>query len=209
MRTLAILAALAASSGPALAQTTTVEATVVAAPAPWTVGIAPSVGLTVPTSKLGATVVGGLELDLALPVLEHRLVVALDASIARPSHSGSGTDARVGGSYSYDLDVTELKLGLDLIFRFFSADRPIVPYLGVGPILHLLKTTETTDLAPGENSEQNTKVGVEFVGGVDFRLGPGLLLAEVRYVYSALDHLWTGETNAGNLTISVGYRFVF
>jgi len=182
---------------------------VAAAPAPWRFAIAPSVGLVVPTSKLGATVVGGLELDLALPVLERRLVLALDASITHPTHSGTGTDARVGGAYSYDVGVTEFKVGLDLVFRFLTADRPIVPYLGVGPILHMLRTTETTDLAPGDNTEQNTKVGVEVVGGVDFRLGPGMLLGEVRWVYSTLDHLWTGETNAGNVTVGVGYRFVF
>jgi hypothetical protein len=180
-----------------------------AAPEPWHFAIAPSVGLVVPSSKLGATVVGGLELDLALPVLDHRLVVAVDASITRPTHSGGGSDPRVGGAYTYDLGVTELKVGLDLVFRFLTAQDPIVPYLGAGPILHMLRTTETSDLAPGENSEQSTQVGFEVVGGVDVRLGPGLVLGEARYVYSALDHLWTGDSTAGNLTIGVGYRIVF
>jgi hypothetical protein len=208
MRIYTLLAVLALSPR-AFAQT---EAVAVAAPEPqhaWSFGIAPSVGLTVPTSALGPFVIGGLELDFALPVLDKRLVVALDASLTRPGKSGSGTDARVGGAYDYDLKVTELKLGLDLVFRFFGADRPLVPYLGVGPIVHLLKSTETSTLAPGENSAQGTKYGVEVVGGVDYRLGPGLLLGEVRYVYSALDHLWTGSSNAGSVSLSVGYRLVF
>jgi hypothetical protein len=34
----------------------------------WTLGVSPRIGVTIPTSKLGAMIVGGLELDLALPV---------------------------------------------------------------------------------------------------------------------------------------------
>ena len=178
-------------------------------PALWSFGLAATVGATIPTSDLGAMVVGGLELDFALPVLERKLVLALSATITRPSAAGSGTDTRVGGEYEWDLAVTELKLGLDLVYRFFPQDRALVPYLGVGPILHFMKSTETTTLAPGDNTEQGTAVGFEVVGGADYRLGPGLLLGEVRYVWSKLDHLWTGETNAGNVVIAVGYRLVF
>jgi hypothetical protein len=178
-------------------------------PGTWSFGIAASVGVTVPTSELGPMVVGGLELDLALPVLDRRLVLALAATLTRPSVSGSGTDPRVGGAYDYDLAVTELKLSLDVIYRLFPADRSFVPYLGVGPVLHLLKTTESTTLAPGDNTEQGTAVGVEGLLGADLRLGPGMLLGELRYVYSKLDHLWTGDSNVGNVTISIGYRLVF
>jgi opacity protein-like surface antigen len=175
----------------------------------WSVGVAATVGVTVPTSDLGAMVVGGLELDLALPVLERRLVIALAATLTRPATSGTGTDPRVGGAYEYDLAVTELKLGLDLVYRFFTAERDLVPYLGAGPLLHFLRSTETTTLAPGDNTEQGTALGFEVLGGLDYRLGPGLLLGELRYVYSKLDHLWTGDASAGNVVIAVGYRLVF
>jgi hypothetical protein len=154
-------------------------------------------------------VVGGLELDYALPVLDRQLLLALTATLTRPSASGTGNDARVGGDYEWDLAVTELKLGLDLVYRFLPQDRAFVPYLGVGPLLHFMKSTESTTLAPGDNTEQGTAVGVEAVVGVDYRVGPGLLLGELRYVWSKLDHLWTGDTNAGNLVIAVGYRLVF
>jgi hypothetical protein len=186
-----------------------VAATSVEASGAWSFGVAPTIGLTVPTSDLGAMVVGGLELDFALPVLERRLVLALAATITRPSAEGDGTDPRAGGAYEWDLAVTELKLGLDLVYRFFTAERALVPYLGAGPIVHFLKSAETTTLAPGENTEQGAAFGFEVVGGLDYRLGPGLLLGEVRYVYSKLDHLWTGETNAGNVVVALGYRLVF
>ena len=102
-----------------------------------------------------------------------------------------------------------MKIGLDAIFRFFDASKKLVPYVGAGPVIHLLQTTETTSFAPGDNMEQSTKLGFEIVGGADYRIGPGLLLAELRVIYSDLDHLFTGNTNAGNVMFGVGYRFVF
>ncbi len=175
----------------------------------WSFAIAPRLAITVPTSKLGATVVAGLEIDAALPVADHRLILALDFAMTRPSYDGAGTDPRVNGSYAYTVKEREVKIGLDAIFRFFDASKQLVPYVGAGPVIHLLKTTETASFAPGENMEQSTKLGFELVGGADYRVGPGLLLAELRVVYSGLDHLFTGDTNAGNLMFGVGYRFVF
>ena len=175
----------------------------------WSFGVAPRLAVTVPTSKLGAMVVAGLEIDFALPVAERRLVLALDLTMTRPSYDGSGTDPRVNGSYTYTVKEREVKIGLDAIFRFFNASKKLVPYLGAGPVIHLLQTTETASFAPGDNMEQSTKLGFEIVGGADYRVGPGLLLAELRVIYSDLDHLFTGNTNAGNVMFGVGYRFVF
>jgi hypothetical protein len=176
---------------------------------PWTIGIAPRVGLTVPTSKLGAMVVGGLALDYALPVMNGQLVVALDGSITRPSHDGSISDPRVGGSGNYDIGVTEFKLGLDLIYRIFGPTQSLVPFVGAGPVLHMLRTTATNGFAPGENTAQDTRMGFEVLAGADYRVGPGYVLGEARLVYSGLDHLFTGDSNAGNVMISAGYRLVF
>lgn len=175
----------------------------------WSVGIAPRVGLTVPTSELGAMVVGGLAIDVPLPVAERRLVIALDASLTRPDHGGSVMDERINGSGTYEVSVTELKLGVDAIYRFFGADRAFIPFAGIGPILHMLRTTETTSFAPGSNTAQETKLGFEVVVGADFAAGPGYLLGELRGVYSNLDDLLTGDSNAGNVMAAVGYRAVF
>ncbi|MCC6997860.1 MAG: hypothetical protein IT370_24810 [Deltaproteobacteria bacterium] len=173
------------------------------------IGIAPRVGVTVPTSKLGVFVVGGLEIDLFLPVLRGRLVVALDATLTRPSHDGTGNDARVGGDYDFTVEETEFKLGLDVIYRLAGRERKLVPFVGAGPIVHLLKSVQTNSLGPESNTEQSTAYGVEVLGGADYRLGPGALVGDLRLVYSGLDHLLTGDTNAANLTASVGYRMIF
>lgn len=175
----------------------------------WTIGVAPRIGLTVPTSELGAMVVGGLEIDFALPVLGRQLVAALDVTMTRPSADGSVSDPRINGAGDYDIGVTELKIGLDIIYRLFGPARSLVPFVGAGPVLHMLRTTQTTSFAPGENQAQNTELGFELLGGADYRLGPGYLLGEARLVYSDLDHLFTGDTTATNITVSTGYRLVF
>ena len=180
----------------------------VAAPAGFTIGLAPRIGMAVPTSKLGITVVGGVEVDFFL-AMQRRLVVAFDFTVTRPSYAGSGNDARVGGDYQFTVKELELKLGLDLVYRFFAPPRRLVPFAGIGAILHMLRTTQTNSLAPGENTEQSSKLGAEVVAGVDYGLGPGALLLEGRFVYSGLDHVLTGDVNAGSLTVSLGYRFIF
>lgn len=175
----------------------------------WGFGVAPRVGLDIPTSKLGLFVVPAIEFDLFLPVLSRRLVVALDTSFTWPRQDGSGNDPRVGGDYDYDIDVLELKFALDAIFRFFDETHRFVPFAGLGPAMQYLRSKQTTSLDKGENTEHNVEFGFEVLGGVDFKLGPGYVVGDVRFVYTDLDHKLTGDTNAGNVTIAVGYRFVF
>lgn len=172
--------------------------------------IAPRVGLNLPTSRLGAFAVVGLELDLLLPVLERRLILALDASYTFGSYDGAGADPRVGGDYTYEIGQKELKLALDLVFRLFTEDRPVIPYLGAGLVLHLLETVERTSFGPPvDHRERSTELGFELIGGVDISLGPGFLLVDLRWVHSDLDHDLTGDTNAGNVTLALGYRYLF
>lgn len=186
--------------------TTTATAEVAA---PWTIGVEPRVGLIVPTSKLGANAIGGLEVDFALPAADHRLVLALGGTLSQPGHDGSVMDARVPAPTTYTIKQTELAIALDLDFRFVPAGHSTVPWIGVGPLLHMLRTTESTSIAPGDNTAQETAFGVELAGGVDFKAGPGFLGGDARLDYSKLDNYLTGSTNAGKLTISVGYRLVF
>jgi hypothetical protein len=180
-----------------------------ASPDAWTFAVAPRIGLVIPTSRLGMMAAGGLEVDVALPVAGGRLLVALDASLTRPDSSGTVNDARIGGAGDYDIAVTEFKVGLLGVFRLFGPDRPIIPYAGLGPVIHMLHTKQQTSFGPGPNKERNTELGFEVVAGADFRAGPGYVLGEARVVYSDLDHRWTGDTNAGGVTISAGYRLTF
>ena len=88
-------------------------------------------------------------------------------------------------------------------------DRRVVPWVAAGPMLQLLRSSEASDIAPGDNTARNTEFGFELAGGIDYRLGPGYLVGELRVGYSDLDHTLTGDSNAGNLALGIGYRVVF
>ena len=61
----------------------------------------------------------------------------------------------------------------------------------------------------GSNNSQQTKPGFEATVGVDYAVGPGFLAGDLRFIYSTLDTPLTGSSNAGSLSLAVGYRFVF
>lgn len=179
-------------------------------PSGWMFGLAPRVGLDIPTSKLNPFVVAALEFDVFLPVLDNRLAAALDFSFTYPREDGSGTDERTGGAYDWETKVLELKWSLDAIWRFFPPDRTLIPFAGLGFALQYLRTAQTTSIPrTGENTESNAEPGFEILGGLDWKLGIGYLFGDVRFVFTDLDHRFTGDTNGGNVTICVGYRFAF
>ena len=170
--------------------------------------VEPRVGAIVSTSKLGPYAVGGLAVDHTVAA-EQRLLVGLDLSLTRPSHDGTVMDPRLPMTGTYTLAETEFAIALLASYRFAGADESLVPWIGAGPMLHLLRSTETTNLAPGDNTAQSTKLGVELAGGADFRVGPGFVAGDLRFAYSKLDHQLTGSTNAGKVMIAIGYRFWF
>jgi hypothetical protein len=117
-------------------------------------------------------------------------------------------DPRVAnGVADYTIRQTELVVGLLAAYRL--GDGRLVPRVGGGPILHMLRTNETSSPAPGENTSQQTKFGFELVGGADYRLGTGFLAGDIRFLYSKLDTMLTGDSNAGSLALLVGYRLVW
>lgn len=209
MKTLMIISVLAASSSayadepPAAASTSTnVEAET------WKVGIEPRLGFALPTSKLGANVGGGLEVDVAV-AMQGKLVVGVDASLTQPSYSSTAMDSRIpGGMATYDIHQTELLVGATIQYRI-PASAKLVPRVGLGPALHMLKTNETNNIAPGNNTAQQTKLGLEALAGVDYKAGPGYVAGDLRLIYSGLDTPLTGSSNAGNIGLAVGYRIVF
>jgi opacity protein-like surface antigen len=172
--------------------------------------VAPRIGLDIPTSKLNPFLVAAVEFDVFLPVLDNRLVLALDFSFTYPREDGSGNDPRIGGSYDWETKVLELKWALDVIWRFFDDSHTLIPYAGLGPVIQYLSTKQTTSIpGSGENTERNAEFGFEILGGLDWQLGPGYLFGDLRFVFTKLDHRFTGDINAGNVTICAGYRFVF
>ena len=102
-----------------------------------------------------------------------------------------------------------MKFGLGGSFRIFTDEKKIVPWVGAAAVMQTLKTTQTNDLAPGENTSEDTKFGGELFAGADYRLGPGYAVGEARLILTDLNDLITGDSNAGNINLSVGYRFVF
>jgi hypothetical protein len=193
-----------------------VEATVsISAEAPssegttWNLSVAPRIGLAIPTSKLSPFVSMGVELGYRLPALDGHLVVVGDVAYTRPSHSASVNDARVGGDAGYEIDESELKLGIGAAYRLFDDSHKLSPWGGASLIMQRLQSTETNDLAPGENTSTDTRFGAEIAFGADYRLGPGYLVGEIRVPFTDLDDLITGNSNAGNVNLSVGYRLVF
>ena len=180
------------------------------ASAPWRFGVAPRIGAAVPTSKLGTTLAGGIEVAYLTAAAGHRVVIAVDLSLARPSYSSSVMDPRIpGGTTTYTIRETELVVGATVGYRLFTPAHAFVPWGAIGPVLHLLRTTEVTMLSPDSNTASSTEVGLELAAGADYRAGPGFLLGGIRLVYSNLDHRLTGDTNAGKLAVELGYRFVF
>ncbi|MBW2277195.1 MAG: hypothetical protein JRF63_06865, partial [Deltaproteobacteria bacterium] len=122
-------------------------------------GLASRVGLDVPTSDLDPFLVAAVEIDFFLPVLERRLVLAIDMSFTKPSHSGRGTDPRIGGEYKYEIDVLQLKAALDIVFRLAGNREFPIPFVGLGPICQYVRTTQTTSIANGENTEWTIEPG--------------------------------------------------
>lgn len=175
----------------------------------WNFAVAPRIGLAVPTSKLSPFVAMGLELGYRLPAVDKRISVLVDVAYTRPSHGETANDPRVGGDADFETTESEIKLGLGGSFRVFTDDHTLVPWVGASAVMQRLTSTQTNDLAPGENTSEDTRFGGELFAGADYRLGPGYALGEARLVLTDLDDLITGNSNAGNVNLSLGYRLVF
>ncbi len=176
-------------------------------PAPaWTIALAPRVGGAIPTSKLGPFVSAGLEVDYFLPVLEHRLLVAVDGGYSRPGTQRTVTDARIGGEQKFNLYTHQIEVAVEAIYRFFGNEETLVPYVGLGPVMLMQQSVESARFIVGKQKEQSTDFGLLLKGGADYRLGPGFLLGELRARYATLHHRLTGKSNAGSIDLVVGYR---
>ena len=177
--------------------------------ATWMLAFAPRVGIAIPTSDLGPFVLAALEIDYFLPFLDNQLLITLDFAYTRPSFEDEVDDSRINGTYPFELSVDMFKVSLGAAYRIFDADALIVPYVGLALAVHMLKTTENSPLLQDEQSEQSTAVGVDVAVGADLKLGPGLLLAELRWLYAGLQHDLTGSSNSGYVGILLGYRIGF
>jgi hypothetical protein len=172
----------------------------------WRVAVAPRLAFALPTNGLGPTVGAALGIDGFLPVLNNQLVVAVDVAYTRPGDHKRVDDSRLGGAGKYRLTIGQVKLALDAIYRLFPLGENLIPYAGAGLVVVVQSTTETGVFIPGKHTERSTNVGLEAVGGVDYRLGPGFVVGELRITYATLDQELSGGSNGGSVSVFAGYR---
>jgi opacity protein-like surface antigen len=167
--------------------------------------VAAKLGGTLPTSPLGLTYFVGAEVGYRLPVLDRLLGVAFEFSAGEPKKAGNVTATAAGGDFKYDLSQRLLILAFDANAQYTLAGLSV--YGGAGYGVYVLKAT--TKAFGQTNSETQTRAGTQLRAGVAYRLGPGDVFAEARYHYVGLRFLATGRSNAGGVTLGIGYRFGF
>jgi hypothetical protein len=166
-------------------------------------------GGIVPFAGLSPFVHVGVELGYML--MQRRLAIIVGVDYTQPTTTGSESDPRVmGGSYTWKLVERELGVMATLVYRLTSV-KPVIPYGGIGPRILFARSKVQDDGAPmiSATTEQSTKIGVGIPLGVELPLGPGSGIAELLLQYGTLDHVATGDSNTGAVSLGVGYRLVF
>lgn len=163
-------------------------------------------GGIVPLDGLSPFVSGGIEVGYTLAGGRIAIIGAIDYT--QPTTNESESDPRVtGGMYTWQLTEQELGVMVTAVYRLTSM-RPLVPYAGIGPRVVFLRSTVQASGAPTfmKTTEQSTGIGVGIPVGAELRAGPGSLIGELLLQYGTLDHVATGESHTGALSLSVGYR---
>jgi hypothetical protein len=170
-------------------------------------------GLGKPMSEFGASYVLELEVGWMLPVLDRSLEVFVTGQYTRPKITDIEGEAgpRLPGDGVPHAEITqdELALTLGLLYRFHVGLDWLAPYGGAGARLYMQRTTVKGSAGGesfGSNEETQSDAGLLLLGGVDFGLGPGALLAELQFGWAKLDGFVLRDTNAGALRLLVGYR---
>jgi hypothetical protein len=179
-------------------------------------GVGPLFGVMagglVPFSGLTPGFQVGLEAGLVLPVLHRGLAVAVDLDYAQAWDSGTTTDPRVlanGGTYSWNLTQEFLTVMPMVLYRLTTVSKTLTPFVGVGPRIYFMRST-TSGSAGGstidDTTEVSTQIGFGIPLGLEIKLGPGGLLAELLGQWGPYTHTATGDTHTGAIGLSVGYR---
>jgi hypothetical protein len=199
----------AAAAKPAPAATKTQVVTPPAKPEKGRFLVAPKLGLFEPTSRLSGAFFLGLEVGYVTPALDDRLAVVLEVDWVRPRASGAVADPRVvAGDGAYNLGNAEVGVLLSAVYRVEDALPGLTPYGGLGPGLYFHRTA--TQAFQNTYVETEGRVGFQLMGGADYTLGPGAAFAEVRYHFSRVDFLSTGNANVGGFLVpGLGYRLRF
>ena len=175
--------------------------------------VVPKLGGLVPWSKLGATWNADLELGYLTPLLNRQLAVVIDTGYTQPTQSRVVSDTRVGGgSFNYTLTQRELNFFIGPKYFIFPTTETLLPFVAVGLKLQLLRTEvvgSANGQALGENDETSTQVGGALRGGCGYKLGPGHLVGELEVAYAGVSETITGSSNVADVSLQVGYLFIF
>jgi hypothetical protein len=181
-------------------------------------GLKAGAGIGAPVSELGETFVAEIELGYALPLPEpvgRSLELFAAGAYLAPSTDGqtSAPDPRLPGDgrLRYALTQQTIALTLGARYRIPLANETIAPYLAAGVRTYMMRTEVEGSVggeAIEETAETSSAFGLHGALGVDFRLGPGALLAEAQLGYAPIDDYVMRETSVGGLVLLVGYRFM-
>lgn len=167
------------------------------------IGIGVEMGVVVPPA-LGASFGAGIRGSYRFPIKDIHIRTGATIGFYGRSNSGSGGDARVGGNYSYAMDVFVLPIILDAALEI-PAGPNVTPFAGIGVGSTWVRATESVF---GFTNTESQFVGTfRIFAGADFPLGPGFVSPELRYSFANTDFLSTGSTNVGGIGLFVGYRF--
>jgi hypothetical protein len=167
------------------------------------------------TSDFGATPVFELELGYAPDLggsIGHSLEIFLIGQYAQPGLDGrSAPDPRFPGGAAFSYEVTQqmFSLSLGALFRFDVGSELLMPYGGLGGRLYLMNTEVEGSVmgeSLGTSNETQSTFGLVVLGGLEAFVGPGALLGELSFGWSAVDGYILRETNVGALSLAVGYR---
>lgn len=149
-----------------------------------------------------------LEVGLRLPFWGGRLGVMLETGAYGSVEERSISDPAMG-KQTLSADVLVWPVQLNVILRL-TPDYPFSPYLGAGVGLFVVWQTLDTERLD-EQSFRDGLFGFQVLGGMEYRLGPGVILLEGRYQYVRLpapEKEGGMEGLLGGLGVLLGYRIL-
>lgn len=171
------------------------------------------IGGLIPFDGLSPGYQFGLEAGLVLPVLHRGLSINVDVDYAQATSSSTTTDPRVtNNSYTWNINQEFFTIMPLVMWRITTISKRIVPFVGVGPRIYMYRSTvygtAGTNNPIDPTTEVSTQVGFGVPFGAEIKLGPGGILAEFLGQWGLLEHTATGESHAGAIGLSLGYRLV-
>lgn len=171
-----------------------------------------TIGPDIAIQALGVGVLPRLELGYAKVAGPVRVEPFVSGSWTRLSVEGSGTDAAVGGPYTWHLRQDALSLGVGLGVELKAPIAKIVrPELAIGPTVTFFDARGTggTDGSEfGETRETYARGGLYAALNAAIVLGPGELTIGAQLAAAGLVGTLAGEAPATTITPAIGYRLV-